>query len=130
MERGKPAEDWGAVGLFAECHFEPVDGVRVLAAFHVKHIVFVVDLKDLEHRIVGALQRTTGSVVVNVHITSESQRVGLVGRVASVMLICWWQDGAHVVLELAEELRGCSHIPWLMREELPGDAEGSAVHEI
>ena len=22
------------------------------------------------------------------------------------------------------------HIPWSMREELPGDAEGSAVHEI
>ena len=118
------------VGLFAECRFEPVNGDRVLAAIHVEHVVFVVDLKDLERPVVGALQRTTRSIMVNVHITGGSQGVGLVSRVAAMVLMCRWQDGAHVVLELAEELRGCLHIPWLMREELLGDAEGSAGHEI
>ena len=72
-----------AVGLFAECRFEPVDGNRVLAAIHVKHVVFVMDLEDLERPVVGAPQRTTENVMANVHITDRSQGVGLVGRVAS-----------------------------------------------
>ena len=117
------------VGLFAECRFKLVDGDQVLAVIHIKHVVFVMDLKDLEWPIVGALQWTTGSVMANVYITGESQGVGLVGGVAVMMLMCQWQE-VHVVLELAEELRRCSHIPWLIREELPGDTEGSAVHEI
>ena len=119
-----------AVGLFSKCHFEPVDRDSVLAAVHGKHVVFAVDLKGLERPIVGALQRTMRSVVANTYITGGSQGVGFVSRVAAVMLMCRWQDGAHVVLYLAEELGGCSHIPWLMREELPRDAKGSAVHKI
>ena len=50
-----------AVGLFAKCHFEPVDGDRVLAAVHVKHVVFVVDLKDLERPIIGRCSRPRGA---------------------------------------------------------------------
>ena len=119
-----------ALGLFTKCRFESVNGDRVLAVVHVEHVVFVMDLQDLERPVVGALQWTMRCVIANVHITSGSQGVGLVSRVASIVLMCRWQDGAHVVLELTEELRGCLHIPWLMREELPGDVEGSAIHKI
>ena len=42
-----------AVGLFAKCCFEPVNGDRVLAGIHIEHIVLVVDLKDLERPIIG-----------------------------------------------------------------------------
>ena len=119
-----------AVSLFAECCLEPVDGDRVLAAVHIEHVVLVVDLKDLERPIIGALQRTTRSIMADVHIAGGSQGVRLVSQVAAVVLMCRWQDGAHVVLKLAEELRGCLHIPWLVREKLPRDTEGSAIHKI
>ena len=44
------------VGQYAECCFEPVDGDGVLVAIHIEHIVLVVDLKDRELLIVGALR--------------------------------------------------------------------------
>ena len=49
---------------------------------------------------------------------------------AAVVLMCRWQDGAHVVLKLAEEPRGCLYVPWLMREKVPGDTKGSAIKNI
>ena len=100
-----------AVGLFAECHFEPVNGDRVLAAIHIEHVILVEDPKDLERSVVEALQQTARSVMANVHITGGSQGVRLVSRVAAVVLMYRWQDGAHVVLELAEERRGCLRVP-------------------
>ena len=45
-------------GLFAVCCLQSVDGDRVLVADHVKHVVFLVSLEDLERPIIGALQRT------------------------------------------------------------------------
>ena len=119
-----------AVVLFAECCLEPVDGDRVLAAIHIEHVVLVVDLKDLEQPIIGALQRATRSVMADVHIAGGSQGVWLVSQVAAVVLVCRWQDGAHVVLKLAEEPRGCLHVPLLVREKLPRDTEGNAVYNI
>ena len=113
--------------LFAECFLEPVDGDRVLVVIHIEHVVLVVDLKGLERPIIGALQRTMRSVMVDVHIAGGSQGVRLVSQVAAVVLVCRWQDGTHVVLKLAEEPRGCLHVPWLMREKLPGDTKGSAI---
>ena len=109
-----------AVGLFAECRFEQVHGDRVLAAIQIEHITLVMDLKDLKQPIVGEQQWTMRSVMANVHITGGSQGVRLVSRVVVVVLMCRSQDGAHVVLKLAEELRGCLNIPWLVREKLPG----------
>ena len=119
-----------AVSLFVECRFELVDGDRVLAAIHIERVILVVDFKDLEQPVVGVLQRTTRSVMANVHIIGGSQGVRLVSRVAAVVLLCRWQDGAHAVLELVEELRGCLHVLWLMREKLPGDTKGSVIYEI
>ena len=55
------------VGLFAVCCFEPVDGDRVFVAVHVEHVVFVMNLKDLEWPIGGALQWAAGSIVANLH---------------------------------------------------------------
>ena len=118
------------VGLFSKCHFEPVDGHRVLAAIHIEHVILVVDLKDLEQPIIGALQQTMRSIMMNVHIPGGSQGVRLVSQVAAVVLMCRWQDGAHAALKLAEELRGCLHVPWLVREKLPRNTEGSAVYKI
>ena len=45
-------------------------------------------------------------------------------------LLCRWKDGTHIVLELAEKLKGHLQDSWLMRKEFPRDAEGSAVHMI
>ena len=102
----------------------------VLKAIHIEHVVIVVDLKDLERPIIGVLQWTTRSVMADVHIAGGSQGVRLVSQVPAVVLMCRWQDGAHVVLKLAEEPRRCLHVPWLVREELPRDTEGSAVYKI
>ena len=118
------------VGLFAECCLKLVDGDSVLAAIHIEHVVLVVDLKDFEQPILGALQQTTRSIMADVHIASGSQGFRIVSQVATVVLMCRWQDGAHVVLKLTEEPRGCLHVSWLVREKLPGDTEGSAVHKI
>ena len=68
--------------------------------------------------------------MANVHMTGGSQGVRLVSQVASMVLMCRWQDGAHVVLKMVEEPRGCLYVPWLVREKLPGDMEGSAVYNI
>ena len=65
------------VGLCAICRFELVDGDRVFAAVHIEEVVFVVNLKNLERPVVWALQRATGSIVANVHITGGSQVSGL-----------------------------------------------------
>ena len=119
-----------AVGLCAECCFEPIDRDRVLAAIHIEHVILVMDLKDLERPSVGVLQRTTRSVMANVHIPGGNQGVMLVSRVAAMVLMCRWQDRAHVVLKLAEELRGYLHVSWLMREKLPRDTGGSAAYKI
>ena len=102
----------------------------VLEAIHIEHVVFVVDLKDLERPIIGALQWTTRSFMAKVHITGGSQGVRLVSQVAAVVLMCKWQDGAHVVLKLAEVPREGLHVAWLVREKLTGDTEGRAVYEI
>ena len=119
-----------AVILFAECCLEPVNGDRVLAAIHIEHIVLVVDLKDIEEPIIGTLQRTMRSIMADVHIADRSQGVRLVSQATTVVLVCRWQDRAHVVLKLAKEPRGCLHLPWLVREKLPKDTEGSAVYKI
>ena len=68
--------------------------------------------------------------MVNIHINGRRLGVGLVSRVVAVLLMCRWQDDVHIVLELGEELKGCLHVPWLMREEHPRNAEGSTVHKI
>ena len=101
-----------------------------MASVHIKYIVFIVSLEDLEWSVVGTLQRTAVSIVANVHIAGGRQVVGLVVGVTAVELMCGWKDGAHVVLKLAEKLRGHSQIPWLVGKEFPRDTEGSAVHEI
>ena len=67
--------------MFAECCFGPVNEDRVLVAVHVEHIVFVMNLQDLERPVVGTLQQITRSIVVNLYITRGSQGVGLVIRV-------------------------------------------------
>ena len=54
-----------AVSLFAECRFELVDGDRVLAGIHIEYVILVVDLKDFKWSIIGVLQQTTRSVMVN-----------------------------------------------------------------
>ena len=61
---------------------------------------------------------TARSIIVNIQVTGGSQGVRLVSRVDTVVLFCRWQGGAHVVPKLAEESRGCLHIPWLIWEEL------------
>ena len=101
-----------------------------MASVHIKYIVFIVSLEDLEWSVVGTLQRATVSIVANVDIAGGRQVVGFVGGVTAVELMCGWKDGAHVVLKLAEKLRGHSQIPWFVRKEFPRDTEGSAVHEI
>ena len=94
----------------------------MLVAFHVKHVVFLVSLEDLERPIIRALKRTAKGIVANIHPAGGSQVVGLVGRKSTMELMCGWEDRAHVVLELVEKLRGHLQVPWLMRKELPRDA--------
>ena len=110
------------VGLFAVCCLQSVDRDRVLVAVHVKHVVFLVSLEDLERPIIEALQWTAMGTVANIHPAGGRQVVGLVGRESTVELMCGWEDRAHVVLELVEKLRGHSQVPWLMRKESPRDA--------
>ena len=96
---------------------------RVLAVVNIQLIVLVMDLKDLEWAIIGVLQWTTRSIMANVNVTGGSQGVRLVSQVAIVVLMCSWQDGAHVVSKLVEEPRGCLQIRWLMGEELSWNTE-------
>ena len=72
-------------------------------AVHVKHVVFLVSLEDLERPIIGALKRTAMDIVANIHPAGGSQVVGLVCRKSTMELMCGWEDRAHVVLELVEK---------------------------
>ena len=101
-----------------------------MASIHIKHIILLMSLNNLERAVVRALQWFAVSVMSDIHIASGGKIARCVGRTAAVELLCRGKDGAHIVSELAEKLGGHLQLPWLMRKEFPRDADGSAIHEI
>ena len=50
-----------------------------MAPVHVKHIILLMSLQDLERAVIGALQWFAVSIMTNVHIASGFEAVRRVG---------------------------------------------------